>query len=123
MFAALFVGTGAIGIAVAAVAVRPPHSAAACAFLPRCTSNAHHRRKVCSICWMVIQTRKHFGDVCYWPKADMGECTAHVRFWGKRTCPVAARMSAFDPKRTSLLAGLRVLDSGRHRIAGGDDPL
>jgi hypothetical protein len=29
MFAALFVGTGAIGIAVAAVAVRPPQSAAA----------------------------------------------------------------------------------------------
>jgi hypothetical protein len=29
MFAALFAGTGAIGIAVAAVAVRPPHSAAA----------------------------------------------------------------------------------------------
>jgi hypothetical protein len=28
-FAALFAGTGAIGIAVAAVAVRPPHSAAA----------------------------------------------------------------------------------------------
>ena len=22
------------------------------------------------------------GHVRFWPKADMGQCTAHVRFWG-----------------------------------------
>ena len=52
-----YAGTGAIGIAIAAVAVRPPHSAAAptsrlilfMRFLPGCASNARHWRKVCSI--------------------------------------------------------------------------
>jgi hypothetical protein len=57
-------------------------------------------------------------DVCYWPKADMSECSAHVCFWGKadmqfygcllsrsllgvkRTWVGALHMSAFDPKRT-----------------------
>ena len=33
-------------------------------------------------------------NVRYWPKADKGECTAHVRFWGvKRTCQTAPKFS------------------------------
>ena len=41
------------------------------------------------------------GDVRYWHKADIGLCTAHVRFRGvKRTWLSRGKMSAFDPKRT-----------------------
>src|SRR5215471_17503266 len=37
-------------------------------------------------------------------KADMGSCSAHVRFRGvKRTCLFALHVSAFDSKRTSFI--------------------
>ena len=44
-------------------------------------------------------------NVRFWPKADIGYCTAHVRFRGgvKRTWRVALHMSVFDPKQTSRL--------------------
>jgi len=37
--------------------------------------------------WDVIIQPRSIGStstthVRYWPKADIGECTAHVRFWG-----------------------------------------
>jgi hypothetical protein len=44
-------------------------------------------------------------NVRFWPKADIPNCTAHVRSRGvKRTWVSALHMSAFDPKRHSAIA-------------------
>ena len=63
-------------------------------------------------------------DVRFWPKADISQCTEHVRFgdnadvtvsasplsrsllWVKRICPFALHMSASDPKRTPIFVAL-----------------
>jgi len=43
-------------------------------------------------------------NVREWPLADIPYVAFDVAFGVKRTCPIALRMSAFDPKRTSAVA-------------------
>src|SRR5262245_33459919 len=80
---------------------------------PRLVPGRDHAAEAAS-----LQARITVQDVCFWPKADISWCTAHVRFWGqsghdlcenpllrsllglKRTWFFAAHMSASDPKRT-----------------------
>jgi hypothetical protein len=31
---------------------------------------------------LAVEARWICSAVCCWPLADMGQCTAHVRFWG-----------------------------------------
>ena len=42
------------------------------------------------------------GDFRFWPLADIGVCAAHVGFRGESGHDLLRRMSAFDPRRTSL---------------------
>jgi hypothetical protein len=42
-------------------------------------------------------------NVRFWPKADMDEYTANVRFRGKADMPFALQMSANELKRTFCL--------------------